>query len=78
LFSNKNGQFNYGRPRQNYHELSIDNCADPDTKDALQFLMTREITLMNALKISGIKPQECGNGGNFRQATPDAADTIRK
>jgi hypothetical protein len=30
------------------------------------------------IKISAIKPQERRNGGNFRQATPDAADTIWK
>ena len=46
------------------YERLIDFCDDPDSKDALQFLMSREITHMKvftaALESLGMKPFEIG------------------
>jgi Mn-containing catalase len=46
------------------YERLINFCDDPDTKDALQFLMTREITHMNAFMLAlenlGKEPLEVG------------------
>jgi Mn-containing catalase len=47
------------------YERLINFCDDPDTKDALQFLMTREITHMKAFMLAledlGKKPLEVGS-----------------
>lgn len=56
------------------YERLIDFCDDPGTKDALQFLMTREIThmkaFMAALDSMGKPPLKVG----LREPTPELVD----